>query len=70
MYVSNAFLTRKGSAILHGNKLVFLTEWSSATSSCDITVISMQFFMWEQDTRCASEQSHENLHKVYKAHSA
>ena len=33
----------KGSAILHGNKFVFLTEWFSATSSRDVTVISMWF---------------------------
>ena len=44
VYVSNEFLTRKGSAILHGKNFVFLTEWFSATSSHDVTVMSMRFF--------------------------
>ena len=49
VYVSNAFLARKGFAILHGNKIVFLTEWFSAKSSCDVTVMSTQFLsMCEQ----------------------
>ena len=43
VYVSNAFPTRKGSAILHGNKFVFLTEWFSATSSHDISIMSTLF---------------------------
>ena len=38
--VLNAFLTRKGSAILHGDKFVFLTEWFTVMSSPDITNIS------------------------------
>ena len=43
VYVSNAVLTSKGSAILHRNKFVFLSEWFSATSSSDVTVISTRF---------------------------
>ena len=81
-YVSNVFLTRKSSAILHGNKFVLLTEWFSATSSCDVTLMSTRFAsesvtctrnvnIPELPTvaRCASEQFHENLHKVYWTHS-
>ena len=41
VYVLNAFLARKGSAILHGNKL-FL-QWFSALNSRDVTIMSMQF---------------------------
>ena len=40
---SNALVTRKGSAFLHGNKFVFLTEWFSAESSSDVTVMSTRF---------------------------
>ena len=41
--VLNAFLTRKGSAILHGDKFVFLTEWFMVMSSPDITNMSISF---------------------------
>ena len=43
VYVLNAFLTSKGSAILQGNKFVFLIEWLSATSSCDAADMSTRF---------------------------
>ena len=43
VYVSNAFLSRKSSAILHGSKFVFLTEWFSDTRSRDVTTMSTRF---------------------------
>ena len=43
LYVSNAFLTRKVSAILYGDKFVFLAGWFFATSSRDATILSIRF---------------------------
>ena len=47
---------KKGSAILHGNKFVFLTEWFSTTSSRDVIIVSLLFLCL-----CGSKRKHNFL---------